>query len=499
VIVNGEKEPRHTSEAFDYVIVGSGAAGATAARVFADHTASVAVVEEGPAVETRDFGDRAFPGLRRMMRDAGSQLARGRTFIPVLQGSCLGGSTTINSAIIWRLPEDVWAGWAEEHGLGEALPLAALSDQWDTIERELSTIPTEEAVWGGHNRLMHVGAEKLGVRAHPTRRATAGCRGSGRCLTGCPHGAKQSMLVTYLPYAERRGATLFTSARVDDVILNGRRAVAVRGHFAGGRARFHLEARKAVIVAASAIQTPDLLRRSGVRSPHLGRHFMGHPGGPMTGFFDEPVNMWAGATQGYDADHHRKDGRFKVETISLPPEIALARLPGVGRRWLDGMAEMGHAAVWAVQLRARAEGTVGGRGLLGTRIRYDLGAEDMRAFRKGLRFTAELFFAAGAREVAPGIFGLPERLRSPDELRLLDDAPLDPSRYMFILSHLFGTARMSREPSGGVVGTDFAVHGTDNLHVLDSSVFPSNIGVNPQHAIMGVAMLGARRLLERHG
>src|SRR5205823_12949 len=94
-------------EAFDYVIVGSGAAGATAARVLADTGRSVAVLEEGPAVEPKDFVNELFPSFQKMFRDQGGQVARGRAFIPVIQGRCLGGSTVVNSAIVWRLPEDV--------------------------------------------------------------------------------------------------------------------------------------------------------------------------------------------------------------------------------------------------------------------------------------------------------------------------------------------------------------------------------------------------------
>jgi choline dehydrogenase-like flavoprotein len=53
---------------------------------------------------------------------------------------------------------------------------------------------------------------------------------------------------------------------------------------------------------------------------------------------------------------------------------------------------------------------------------------------------------------------------------------------------------MSVRPGDGVVGTDFAVHGAKNFYVIDSSVFPTNLGVNPQHAIMGIAMHAAKRI-----
>ncbi|HEX9012466.1 MAG TPA: GMC family oxidoreductase [Anaerolineaceae bacterium] len=500
MIFDGEKEMRAVEEAFDYVIVGSGAAGATAARTLADTGASIAVVEEGPTATTAGFSDQLFPSMQRIFRGGGlgALTARGRTLIPVIQGSCLGGTTVVNAAIMWRIPDDVWEPWNSEYGLGQALPLAELHKNWDQIESELFVRPTPAEVWGENNRLLDIAKTRLSVSGAPTRRAVRDCRGSARCFTGCPYGAKQSMLVSYIPYADRRGASIFTGARVDRILIEGDRAEAVTGFFhtpgaKRSRVPFTLHARKAVILAASAIQTPLLLQRSGVRSPHLGAHFQGHPGCSLIGVFDRPVNLWSGATQGYESGQHRIDGGFKVEPLALQPELVLASLPGVGRRWVENMAEASHLAVWAAPIRAEAQGTVR-LGRSGAEVRYDLTPGDMDRMRQSLKFTAELFFAAGAREVIPNVYGLPQRLQPSDGSRLLGDGPLDPAAYGPILTHLFGTARMSVRPQDGVVGADFCVHGARNFYVVDSSIFPTNLGVNPQLAIMGIAMHAARQI-----
>lgn len=473
-------------EEADYVIVGSGAAGASAARVLADTGARIAIIEEGPSVDPSEFGDRLFPALRRLYREQGVQIAAGRARMPILQGACLGGSTVVNSGISWRLPDEVWDTWRRERGLGDALPLAELHRQFDRIERELGVGRTPEAVFTGGDRLMHAASEALGLEAGPMRRNAPGCRGSGRCQLGCATSAKQSMLVSYLPYARERGAIVRTGLRVDRVLWQGDRAVGVRGR------RFTVRARKAVIVAASAIQTPGVLARSGVRSQHLGGHLQGHPGTPLTGIFDQEVGMWSGATQGYEVDAHRRDGRFKIETISLRPEVFLASLPGVGRRWVAAMAEASHAATWAVALRAEAEGSVR-ETALGTKVAFDPGPRDIERLRHALRTTADLLFAAGAREVITGVHGLPERITAPDT-RLFSDGPRSPSAYTFSMSHLFGTARMAVRAEDGVVGPDFAVHGKRGLYVVDSSVFPTNLGVNPQLTIMAIAAHAAERI-----
>jgi choline dehydrogenase-like flavoprotein len=309
------------------------------------------------------------------------------------------------------------------------------------------------------------------------------------------------MLVSYLPYAAARGAALISSARIDKVLFEGDRSIGVAGffhvpQFKRNLAPLTLRARKGVLIAASAIQTPILLARSGVRSRHLGQHLQGHPGATLAGLFPDPVNLWFGATQGYECDQHRIAGRFKVETLSMPPELVFARLPGVGRAWIKTIAESAHLALWAVLVRAYGQGSVR-PGRFGANIRFGLTPADMRSVCQGLRFTADLLFAAGAKEIYPGIHGLPDRLTNPDQIHLLENGPQDPACYSFALSHLFGTARMSVRPSNGVVATDFAVHGTHGCYVIDSSIFPTNLGVNPQHTIMAIAMHAAQQIAAR--
>jgi choline dehydrogenase-like flavoprotein len=317
------------------------------------------------------------------------------------------------------------------------------------------------------------------------------------CITGCPSAAKQGMSVTYVPWALRTGRTrIFTSCRVEAVEIRGARATSVIAQAEAGH-RVLLHARHAVIVAASTVQTPNILRRSGLRASAIGQHFQAHPGLALGGLFDRPIHMAFGATQGAESIHFRKSDRFKLETISLPPDLAAARIPGVGAELAARLSQLGNVAVWAAQVRAEAEGTVReGWGDV-DRVRYTMTENDMRAARTACALIARMLFEAGAREVWPGVFGVPSVLRSIDEVKLLDEAPLDPRSYGFIATHLFGAARMGPDPRSSVVDPSFCVHGVDGLYVVDSSVFPTNLGVNPQHTIMAMSRLASHRLAER--
>jgi choline dehydrogenase-like flavoprotein len=494
-VVDGETLARSIDDIFDVVIVGSGAAGATAAYTLTKAGLSVGIVEEGPWLKTKDIAKDVHSSFSRVMRQSGMQVLQGGAYMPMLQGRCVGGSTLVNSAIAWRIPEDVTDDWAARFGLGTDITMRALEPQFEALERDLSVREVDPSVLGENNRLFVQQAEKHGFHAAPMRRYDRGCQGSGFCLTGCPHGAKQGMSVTYVPWSLQHGARIFTSCRVERVEIAGSRATGVLARSETGHL-VNVRARRAVIVAASTIQSPGVLRRSGVRARALGRHFQAHPGLAVGGLFDRPIEMAFGATQGAESTHFRKSDRFKLETISLPPDLAGARIPGIGLELTERLAKLAHVAVWAAQIRAEAEGEVssGWGGI--DRVKYTMGTSDLAAARKACTLIARMMFDAGAREVWPGIYGIPSVLRSMDDVRLLENAPLVPHSYNFIATHLFGAARMGVDPRTSVVGTDFQVHGTDGLYVVDSSVFPTNLGVNPQHTIMAMSRLAATRIAQ---
>jgi choline dehydrogenase-like flavoprotein len=483
----------------DFVIVGSGAGGGAAARVLAASGARVVVLEEGPRMRPEELGVSEGASRNRLFRNQGKQAAFGRAATPFLQGRVVGGTTFVNSAIVWRLPQKVLERWHREFGLADGLPQAALDEAAARIEEELSVRPVADGVTRNRqDLLLRDGAQALGIEGRYIHRYEKGCRGSSRCFHGCPHEAKQSTAVTSLRRAVADGGWVVADARVDRIELDGGRAVAVRGHFTGDGPergqRFRVAARRAVIVAGGAIQSSNLLWRSGVRAAHLGRHFMAHPGTAIMGLYPSVVDSWTGASQGYEAFGLRDTLGVKFESINVPPEVTAARLPGAGARFARRLDELPHVANWAVALKADTEGTIRPSLLFGDLVKYDLTSGDLDRLRHGMRTLAEMHFAAGAREVVSGVAGLPETLTSREQCALFDEAPLDPRAYSLVMTHLFGGCRAGRDAATSVVDPTLKVHGVGGLYVMDASVFPTNTGVNPQHSIMSIASVAAMRL-----
>jgi choline dehydrogenase-like flavoprotein len=123
-------------------------------------------------------------------------------------------------------------------------------------------------------------------------------------------------------------------------------------------------------------------------------------------------------------------------------------------------------------------------------------AADVARYRRGLRVLGEMMLAAGAEFVSPGVRGAPPRVSSVRALEELErDGPRSPAAFSAAITHMFGTCRMGSSPRDSVVRPDFRHHAVDRLYVADSSVFPTNLGVNPQVPIMALAALCARRVL----
>lgn len=489
MITDGAQLTETTRLSAQVVIVGTGPAGLAAGRVLCAAGREVLFLEEGPLRGPADFHPDSFGAMADLYRDLGGLLTRGRSPMPLVVGRAVGGGSVINGAISWRLPMDVHAEWLEaDPGLTEALPAAEIEATQDELEAALHVAPTDPAVAGPKNLLLKKGADALGLENRPIRRNVKGCVGSGRCLQGCPHGAKQSMDVAWLPECLARGARLVHSVAVQGITTRGDQVTGIVGRTRGG-ARVEVTA-NTVILACGALHTPALLLASGLTDGPVGEHFQCHPGVAVAGVFDEPVRIWRGATQGHEVIGLRKEG-LKFECLGYDLTLAATRVPGFGHDFARALEELPHHAHWGAAIRARAEGRVTqrrGRPV----VRYALQPDDLARVRRGIEVLTRLFAAAGARAILPGVQGLPERVTGPLE-DLVAKGPMDPRAYSLAATHLFGTCRLAATRPG-VIRPDYRHRRIRGLHIVDASLFPSNTGVNPQTSILTVATMAARRV-----
>jgi choline dehydrogenase-like flavoprotein len=484
---------RDFEESADAVVVGSGPAGAVAAHELTRAGLRVVLVEEGPPFTPADFELDGALSMARTMREGGLRATRG-TVMPTMQAICLGGGSLVNSAICVRAPDFVLDRWCEEFQLRETTR-ADLDPHYDAVGEFLGIAPTPENVLGARNLLFRRGCEKLGYASEPIQRNVRGCRGSGECFTGCRSRAKQSMDLAYVPAAVRGGALVLSSARVERVLVDGKCAVGVAGRIVApwsGRAgpRFAVRAPR-VVLAPGCMATPVLLHKSGNlanRSGQVGENLQFHPGVAVMGVFEERVDPAFGATQGYQSLEFLRDG-FKLETLWAPPAILAVRTPGSGTPLKERLARIPHSAVWdAIGSCSRSLGRVRPRrGTLDPTLVWHLHPDDVPILAQALWTLCEIFFAAGAHTVVPGVHGFADELHSLEQAESLRAGGLRATSLVLGGNHAFCSTRMHGDPARGVVDELGRCHDAPGLWIVDTGVFPLCPSVNPMWTAMALA------------
>ena len=111
---------------------------------------------------------------------------------------------------------------------------------------------------------------------------------------------------------------------------------------------------KAVVSAAGAFGTPELLMRSGISHPALGRHLHIHPAAWIGARYPEEVRGWEGVMQSYYVDQWAPEG-ILLEATFTPLSFGAQWLPGVGTAFSDRVANFDHIASIGVHLHDRSE------------------------------------------------------------------------------------------------------------------------------------------------
>jgi choline dehydrogenase-like flavoprotein len=475
----------------DVVIVGSGAGGAAAARVLAEAGLDVIVVEEGPYRDASDYSDDPFRALATLYREGGLTVAEGRPPIPLPVGRCVGGTTVINSGTCFRAPESVLTRWREERGIEWA---SDLEGEFESLERDLEVTPVDPAAAGRNAELCRLGAEAIGASNGPIARNAGNVVCCGACPSGCTLDAKRAMHVSELPRAVAAGTRVRAGARAQGVTVANGRAAGVRCRTAGGR--YEVRAR-AVVLAAGALGTPELLLGQGIANSSglVGRGLHVHPACWVGARFDAPVRGWDGVMQSWYVDEWSDRGLF-LEATFTPLPFGAHWLPGTGEAFERLIASYDRLGIIGVHVSERSSRGRVTRKRAGTRITYRLGSEDVAAMRFGIARAADIHFAAGAVEVYPQLAGLPV-LRRGEPIATLEDARIGARDLRLEAFHPMGTAPMGSDTESSVVSSAGETHDLPGLFVADASILPTSLGVNPMMTIMACARRIARGLGER--
>jgi cholesterol oxidase len=271
---------------YDAIVVGSGYGGGVAALRLAEAGFRVCVLERGREYMSGQFPRSTRAGLRQVQASTRKYRVGSRTGlfdfrvgrgIDVLVGCGVGGGSLINAGIALEPEADVFDdAWPRElQGKADMTP-------WYTTARD--TLQVHVGPVRNKFTALELAAGAFGTTANlmpaiidydPSHTACTGC---GNCVAGCNDGAKRSLDRTYLERAVDRGARVFRETRVLRVSPGGRRRWRV--HATSHSERDVVLEADTVILAAGTLGSTEILMRSSLAglplSRELGRRFSGN-------------------------------------------------------------------------------------------------------------------------------------------------------------------------------------------------------------------------------
>ncbi len=492
---------KNIDETCDVCVVGSGAGGAVVAKELAEQGLSVIVLEEGGYYQTEDFRhNNTIDSLIKLYRDGGSTVILGKPSVLLAEGRGVGGSTTINGGMCWRTPEKILKRWQWEKGLSELTP-KKMDFFFKRVEEMIGMSPVLPEARNQDAEILKRGAEKLNYKVHANMRSAKACVGTNQCIMGCPTGAKQSTLLSYIPAFIKAGGRLYANCRIRKIKMRGGRATGIKGVIVDPQTKkikFKVRIRSNVtVICGGAIQTPSLLLKSKIpdSSKQIGHNLMVHPNTKVVGVFGEPVYGWKGVNQAYQVTEFFDEG-ILMGVNFVPPGILSLALPFYGEGYLEKLKDIvNHCVVGAALIEDTSTGRVFNAPFDQAVATYKLNQDDFRKALRAVALMAEVYFAAGAKTVYLPFSSLHE-IHTIDEIRKIYEYPLRPIDLELMSVHIMGTCQMGNDSHRSVVNAYGEAHHVKGLYVADASVFPTAIGVNPQISIMALATRTAFHIAE---
>ncbi|HET8848566.1 MAG TPA: GMC family oxidoreductase [Marinobacter sp.] len=496
----------------DVVVVGTGAGGGTSAEILARQGLSVILVEEGRLYSQQDFKMDELSAYASLYQEGMSRVTADGA-IAILQGRCVGGSTTVNWTSSFRTPDQTLNYWHRDLGLDGLSPEAMAP--WFQGRETRHNISPWQVPPNLNNDILRQGCEALGYSWQVIPRNVKGCWNLGYCGVGCPTNAKQGALLTTIPGALDHNAQLFHGLRADRLVMNQDRishltatAMAADGVTPSG-ITVSLKARH-FVVAASAIGSPGLLLRSELPDPfqRVGKRSFIHPVNATVARMPATVDPYYGAPQSIYSDEfnfkHGVDGPvgYKLEVPPLHPAMAAGVLPGHGQDQLNNLGDLPRMQSVLALLRDGFHpdsqgGTVTLRDDGSPVLDYPITDYLWQGLRQAYLTMTEIQFAAGADAVRPVHLDAPWYLSWNDARAGINELPMKPHRARLFTAHQMGGCAMGTRPEDSVVNGFGEHHHVANLSIHDASIFPTSIGANPQLSVYALAARNSTRLAQK--
>jgi hypothetical protein len=533
---------RHVDGPIEYLIVGSGPAGATVAHTLQQGGKRVVLIEQGPFVVWGSMNTMSYPTLM-YKRDQATTVDNG---ILVRSGQALGGGTTVNIDLAFSPLEGTIQARINDwrrRGLIEAelYTPQRLAAAYTWVREAIGTRDVTQSELDRDNLALWDGAEAFGVDPslyHLNRFATG--------LSPSPVSEKRDaarQLLLDIVQDPQNPLSIIPDATVDAIRFvptpdgTNVRAIGVSlttvipwteyGNTVVDPCKLQIPPGASVsidaenvVLAGGTIGTTRVLLNSAkqtplVANPRIGKGLIMHPSVPMIGLFEKTINLLEGLDSASFLDAFGVDPGFIYETMAGLPAYGAVLIPGSGKQIYEQLSRFNSSAGFGVMLVDTPSDTncitLDGQGEV--LIQYALSESDKARFRTGVALGIRMMFLAGARQVIiptnENVLGLddfdPMRgvyLTQIEQADLVErNLQFLPNRTVLTSAHLQAANKIGPSHEAAVISTRqrlWNVRGQEvpNVYVMDSSIFPTSVGANPMQSIYTFARIFSERLLQ---
>jgi len=546
---NAEEEEEDVIELeSDIVIVGSGAGGGVCAARLAQELCplgiTVTILEKAGFFSPTDMPLPEIP-LAQIAHDNSGVIPTRDGHGLCVTGATWGGGTTINWGISLELEPPITHEWSSKYGLKGVLESEDYQDCQRHIRERMGVTAPEERHFNKANKVIWEGARKIGLDPVPLPQNCGGRMDEhgkcSHCGSGCRSGCKQGTANSFLVDAEKAGAKCISGVEVTNIIWSPESTssekicAGVEGWIvtppsisstpaAKPKRKFRLLSSR-VILSTGALRTPTILQSSSLTHPSLGKNLRVHPCLVVYGLTspDQPMDPWDGTPTTVlvpTTNDKSLPMKSKLMRMDPTPSMSLTCLPWYeSAEYMKTVLSYKHSVTLLTLVRdtdssgeVYRSGTKTASGQVGPPdIGYTFSAKDRATAIDGIILSCKVLLEGGCKSIIPCIplpphlarFTAQDGVESPSTTSEFVKWAEAVRRYGcgmgWASGHLMGTARWGSKPGDGSVCDGEhggRVWGTEGVHVVDGSAFPTASGVNPMLTIMALAEWAGRRIVQ---
>ena len=468
------------------LVVGAGPGGAITACLLAEAGIDVLLVEEGSHLLITSSKSYSLEEMNQKYRNSGITPALGKTMISYVEACCVGGGSEINAGLYHRLPPEIIKDWQLKYQIKD-FEEKKLEPFFEACEEELSvsTIPGEASQ--ASNKLKE-GANKLNWKVDEIPRWFKYTKNSD----GTWKENRQSMTETYIPKAIEFGCRLLPNTKIIKLVINESiglyaEADSVNREGLSIKLKIHFQH---IFVCGGAIQTPALLRRSGIKN-NIGNSLCMHPMLKVIALFDEKVNS---ETMGIPVHQVKEFSPHLTLGCSVSTQAYLA----LGLNHLNKVNDL--LTSWRKMAIYYVSTTGIGRGSIRTLpfsnaplVRFSVTNQDLCLLKEGLDRLCLLLFKADAVELFPSVQSY-SSFRDIKDLAKYRSLPHKKTNITTV--HIFSSCPMGEDIRQCAVNSYGKLHGYNNIYLNDGSILSGPPSVSPQGTIMALARRNTLQFLE---